>query len=163
VDLRRINFVVGASASGLLAAAILPTALAAADDYVYLPDQSKFVPEPPSVTGFETSPISLPPLFDQETGYEVFRAIDITAAGTSGPDAMAGPVLITNLFGTTETQFDDAFTYSNPVPVPGGLDEGSQITLWQLPFGFGNELIFSSSVPLGLEDIVITPFGDLPF
>ena len=47
--------------------------------------------------------------------------------------------------------------------VPGALNDGSQITLWQSVLGFGNELISSSSVPLGLEDIVITPFGDIPF
>ena len=148
---RRINLTVAAAAGGLLAAALLPMAVAAADEYVYEPDVSTFYQI--------SNPISLPPLFDEVTGDEDFYVVD-TTMGTTTRD-MYGNAVITTLLGSTETQFHvdgDGFP-----SVPGVLDAGSDITLWQLPFGFGNELVSSSSVPLGLEDIVITPFGDFTF
>ena len=152
---RRITVTLGSAAGGLLAAAFLQMAVAAADQYVYEPDGSSFVQlQNPD---FTVSPISLPPLFDQETGYEAFSVVD-TTAGTTSPGALGGFALITDFLGATETQFDE----NSFVSAPGVLDKGSEITLWQLPGDWGNELIFSSSVPLGLEDIVLTPFGDFP-
>ena len=148
MNVRRIRLTVGAAAGGLLAAGLLPMAVAAADQYVYLPDPLTF-----QEIG---SPIGLPPLFDLETGSGSMNVID-TANGSVIPDAMDGTVLVTNFLGATETQFDEAGWISTD---PGALDIGSQISLWQLPGGWGSELIFSSSVPLGLEDIVLTPFGD---
>ena len=147
---RRITRTLGAATGGLLAA-LLPNALATADDYVYLPDPLTFQEYSP--------PIGLPPLFDEVTGSDDINAID-TANGSIIPDAMSGTVVTTNFLGATETQFDEAGWISTD---PGALDIGSQISLWQLPGDWGNELIFSSSVPLGLEDIVLTPFGDFTF
>ena len=155
---RRMTLTVGAAAGGLLAAALLPAAVAAADEYVYLPDGSSFQELSPSQTGFTPSPITLPPLFDQQTGTESFNIV--FPNGNYYPDQLSGDVLITNLLGATETQFDEAV--DNAID-PGVPDVGSQITLWQLPGDFGNELILSNSVPMGLEDIVITPFGNLFF
>ena len=154
---RRIMPSIGAAVGGLAATAFLTTAIAAADAYVYEPDGLSFVPLSPIQTGFY--PISIPPLFEQVTGSEDFTVIDTNTHMTS-PDAMLGDVLTTNVLGATETQFDEAGWNST---APGALDIGSQVTLWQLPGHWGNELIFSSSVPLGLEDIVITPFGDFTF
>ena len=145
---RRIILSLGAAAGGLLAAASLPTAVAAADQYVYMPDPLTF-----QETG---SPIGLPPSFDLELGSEDFNVLDATN-GSIIPDAMDGTVVVTNFLGATETQFDEAGWIYND---PGALDIGSQISLLQLPGGWGSELIFSSSVPFGLEDIVLTPFGD---
>lgn len=155
---RRIALSLGAAAGGLLAGALLPAAVAAADQFVYEPDGTSFQELPSSQTGFLPSPITLPPFFDQQTGSEAFNIV--FPNGNYYPDQLRGDVLITNLLGSTETQFDE--TVDNALD-PGVPDVGSQITLWDLPGGFGNELILSNSVPMGLEDIVITPFGNLFF
>lgn len=158
---RRSALTSGAAAVGLTAAAFLSTAIAAADDYVYEPDGSTFVELPGSQTGFHPSPIELPPLFDQQTGTEAFNIVQ-EPSGLYTPNVLAGNVLITDFLGVTETQFDE--TVNNTLPgEPGALDVGSQITLWQLPLGFSNELIVSNSVPTELEDFWLTPFGDFSF
>lgn len=154
---RRITVTLGAAGGGLLATALLTTAFATADELVYEPNESSFVQEPSYLTGFSPSPISLPPLFDQETGTEWFQVVDATTHSTS-IDAMYGDALVTNFLGGSETQFVITGT-SSPLHVLDALPSGD-ITLWQLPLGFGDELVSSSEVPLGLEDIVITPFGD---
>jgi hypothetical protein len=156
---RRIAVTLGAAAGGLLGAAFLPMAVAAADEYVYLPDSSTFVAEPPSVTGF--TPISLPPFFQSETGIESFNVYDATTNTVVSPDSMGGTMLLTQFGGgaAEEILHETGF---NPSAV-GVLQPPSQILLSLLPGGWGSELVFSSTVPLGLEDIVITPFGDFTF
>ena len=153
---RRITLTLGAAAGGLLAAGLLPMAVAAADEYLYEPDGSSFVLEPPSLTGY--TPISFPPFFESTTGDEDFTVFDVTTASTS-KDAMEGPVLLTQFLGGAE---EGSFTVSGwDSAVPGALDPGSQVTFLLLPGGgFGSELIASDLVPLGLEDIIFTPFGD---
>lgn len=146
---RRITPTLGAAAAGLVAA-LLPTAVAAADDYFYWPDPLTF---------HELSnPIALSPLFDLTTGYGNMNETDIATGGII-PDSMDGNIVTTSFLGVTETQFDEAGWIASD---PGALDIGSQISLLQLPGGWGSELILSSSVPLGLEDILLTPFGDFP-
>jgi hypothetical protein len=147
---RRITVTVGAAAGGLLAAAFLPMTVAAADDYFYWPDPLTFQEG--------SNPISLSPLFDLTTGTDNLNETDIATGGII-PDAEYGTVVTTNFLGVTETQFDEAGWIPSD---PGALDIGSQISLLQLPGDWGSELILSSSVPLGLEDILLTPFGDFP-
>jgi hypothetical protein len=155
---RRIALTLGAAAGGLLAAAFLPMAVAAADEFAYEPDGSSFVQLPPSVVG-EPIPISFPPFVVGETGTEDFNVVDATS-GITHFDAMQGDVEVTQFLGVaTETSFaESGWTFT----VPGALDPGTQIDLLQLPGGFGSELIFSDLAgPLGLEDILYSPFGAL--
>jgi hypothetical protein len=157
MNIRRITRTLGTAAAGLLAAAYLPMAVAAADEYVYEPNS--FMEEPSSQTGFTPSPIEIPPFFSQETGVGTFN-VDDTTTGVNSVGAMEGYELVTNLLGVTETQWDEGGYDS---AVQGVLQGDSVITLWQFPLGFANELVDSTSIP-GLEDIMITPFGafDIP-
>jgi hypothetical protein len=158
MNIRRITFALSGAAGGLLAAALLPTAVAAADEYLYEPDGSSFVAEPPLLTGY--APLSLPPLFESTTGDEDFTVFDVTSSSTA-MDALVGPVLETQFLGGAD---EWNFTVSGwDSAVPGALDPGSHVSLTLLPGGFGSELVTSDLVPLGLQETIFTPFGDLVF
>jgi hypothetical protein len=153
---------VGAAAGGLLAAAFLPMAVAAADEYVYLPDPSSFVQEPPSVTGLD--PTSSPPFFDGQTGWEDVNVLDATT-GTTAYDAMQGESVVQSLGGITATDY--LGIGENP-SVPWALGTGTSVDLVQFPDGWGGELVGSSYFPgepplLPFIEYIfttITPFGD---
>ena len=152
---RCIAVSLGAAAGGLLAAAFLPMAIAAADEYVYLPDPSTFVAESPSLTGY--TPISFPPFIEGQTGDIGFNVVD-TTNGITRDDAMLGTTLVTQfLGGATETEFTESGLITT---VPGALDIGSQVDVLQLAPGWGSELVISDLAgPLGFEDILFSPFG----
>jgi hypothetical protein len=158
---RCIDLTLGAAAGGLLAAAFLPMAVAAADEYVYEPDASSFVQESPAVTGL--NPISFPPLFEGQTGYEDVNVFDATT-GTTADDAMQGESAVTQLPGGATLTFYLGIG-ENP-SVPGALGTGTNVDLLQFPDGWGGELVSSSYFPgepiNTIECIftMITPFGD---
>lgn len=154
---RRIALALAAAAGALLAAAILPTAVAFADEYDFTPDIATF--EPTQVEGY-------PPLFDEVTGTESWGLNDLTTNTVPVPDS--------GILGGTDTETtigsftNDDFLFQQATVLflrPGltfTLPTDTQIDLANFGGGFENEWI---SIPAGgtdpgVSDLLITPFGD---
>ena len=152
---RRVTLTLGAIAGGLLAAALLPTAVAFADDYDLVPDTSTFVPT--QVEGY-------PPLENVVTGTEQWTPFDLTSNLATG-------VLLSGV--DTETTIgsftnDDFLQTGVGLTLSFGANEvvlptDTQIDLANFGGGFGNEWIdVPSGLDAGTADLLITPFGDVP-
>jgi hypothetical protein len=154
-DQRRVTLAVGAIAGGLLAAALLPTAIAFADDYDVVPITDTFVPT--QVDGY-------PPLDNVVTGTEQWTPYDLTSHSPIGV-TIGGVDTETTIGSSTNDDFLQTGTGltlsygANDVVLP--ID--TQIDLANFGGGFGNEWIDLPSGPdAGTADLLITPFGDFP-
>jgi hypothetical protein len=139
IQRRRITLALAAAAGGLLAGAILPMAVAFADDTGWVPDPSTLFPVT-EISGF--------PPFSPEvlTGHESWNRIDFTTNTVTVPDQLEGT--------DTETIFG-AFTNND-------FSNGAfTIDFANFGGGWGNEWIeFANSTVA--SDLLITPFGDFP-
>lgn len=155
---RRITLTLGAG--GLLAAALLPMALAFADDQglIFEPANGDYFldstgPGPPILV--DSGPFSI------AAGDEYWNAVVgyDSANPVAYPDALVGYEVDTTMGSFTNVAFD----------VQGGLPiipipTGTLIDITDFGGGYANEWI---DVPVtglghGVSDLLITPFGDLP-
>jgi hypothetical protein len=158
---RRVTIIGGVAAGALLAAALLPAAVAFADEYDFTPDTTTFIP---------TQAEGYPPLFNEITGTESWSVLDATTgtATALSPDVLQG-IDTTTTFGS----FTNDDFISSDGPGQGvlfdhhGVDPFNvlghvQIDLANFGGGFENEWIDlpSGSTDPGVSDLLITPFGD---
>jgi hypothetical protein len=156
---RRATFTVGVVAGGLLAAALLPTAVACADEYDFSPDTTTF-----AVTQVE----GYPPLFNEITGTEAWNATDVTSQGTYESDVLQGTDTTTTFGSFTNDDFvatgesDSSFIFNYYGADSFTVHGDVQIDLANFGGGFENEWIDlpSGSTDPGVSDLLITPFGD---
>lgn len=148
-----LNGMIAATAGGLLATALLPPAVALADDYDFAPDTASFVPS--QVEGF-------PPLVNEVTGTERWSLLDLTTQHLKFTDILDGTDTQTTIGSFTNDDFLAGsgfvdFGTSDNFIAPAG----TQIDLANFGGGFENEWI---SIPAGIDsgtaDLLITPFGD---
>jgi hypothetical protein len=135
----RLRVALGAMVGGLLWVAFLPIAVAAADDFYYLPDQGSF--EVTQVTGIAPfTPV-------EAMGTESWSIFDVTTSQVVSTDLLTGA--------DTFTQFG-SFTNDLLAVHIGLLDFAN------FGGGWANEWVdFNSNVTFsGLSDLLITPFGD---
>jgi hypothetical protein len=139
----------------LLASAILPVALAAADTDGFTPDIASFVPS--QVEGY-------PPLINEVTGAESWSISDFTTNSVRSVDIFDGKDTETTIGSFTN---DDYLTSSSLTVFPASgplfqVPDGTQIDLANFGLGFENEWIDvpSSGSDPGVSDLLITPFGD---
>jgi hypothetical protein len=134
----RITFALGAAAGGLLVGALLPMAVAVADDVGWAPDPG---------TLFPTAVSGMPPWSPEViTGHESWSRFDFTTNTVTVPDQLDGV--------DTETIFG-AFTNND--------FSNGDITVDLANFGNGWEnewIVFANSTVA--SDLLITPFGDFP-
>jgi hypothetical protein len=151
---RTIFLALGATASGLLAAAFASVGVASADTWEITPDYSSFVP---------TSADGFPPLFDKLVGTENVTVTDVTAnfpfgAGEAGSDVHTTIGTFTNddfLYTATP----ETFTVLDPGgPSSFTLLPGTEVDIANFGGGFENEWM---NIPFtGVTDTLLTPFGD---
>lgn len=155
---RRITLILGAG--GLLAAALLPMALAFADDQglIFEPANGDYYldstgPAPPILV--DSGPISI------AAGDEYWNAVVgyDSANPIAYPDALVGYEVDTTIGSFTNEAFD----------VQGGLPiipipTSTLIDITDFGGGYVNEWIDVPGTGLGhgVSDLLITPFGDLP-
>jgi hypothetical protein len=150
---RRVPLTLGAIAGGLLTAALLPMAVAFADEYDFTPDTASL-----DVTQVE----GYPPLINEVTGTEDWNLADITTSGVPFHDALAGTDTETTIGSFT----NDDYLTSSTLTVSGGpvdffVPIGTQIDLANFGLGFENEWMdIPSGADAGTSDLFITPFGD---
>jgi hypothetical protein len=135
----RITVALGAAAGALAVGALLPTAVAFADETGWVPDPGTLFPVT-EISGF--------PPFSPEvvTGHESWNRIDFTTNTVTVPDQLEGT--------DTETIFG-AFTNND-------FSNGDfTIDFANFGGGWGNEWILFASSPVA-SDLLITPFGDFP-
>jgi len=139
IQLHRIALALVGAAGGLAAAAVLPMAVAFADDTIFVPGVDTF--DPTQVTGD-------PPYTPQiETGTELWRLEDLTTHVVSG---------VTTQGVDTHTEFgsfaNDDFAFSG----------GASIDLTNFGGGFENEFVSIPGSTFFNEpaDLLITPFGN---
>lgn len=147
----RISHTIGTVAAGLLAAAVLPMAVAFADDHY-------------SIDTYDGTPV-----ITSETGvvpfYQTVVGTDVFAADQGNP---------TTTFGTFTGQFESVTTswgYSNELILDtgnqlGGLTvpTGSVFDFTNFGGGFSNEyadIAGTGGSPNIITDILTTPFGDI--
>jgi hypothetical protein len=169
-----VGVAVGAATGGLLAAAFLPMTVANADEFIYTPEPTTFVPDPSTEWG-------VPGVLSGATGTEDWSNVDVTT-NTAVPGSLFGTDTETSalsLYPDDATFSNDLLSIPNNVTEPGGLAGGSVVdlftatvansTLWtglpQVEAGvstWGNELVDAAagSVAPGITDTLITPFGD---
>ena len=152
---RRTALTFGALAGGLLAAALLPMAVAFADDFDVTPETGTFVPT--QVEGY-------PPLDNVVTGTELWTPYDLTSQLPIGV-TLGGVDTETTIGSFT----NDDFLQTQPaLTVVNGANSvvfstDTQIDLANFGGGFGNEWIdIPSGLDAGTADLLITPFGDIP-
>jgi hypothetical protein len=135
---RRITMAFGAAAGALTVGALLPMAVAVADETGWVPDLGTL--SPTEVSGF--------PPYSPEVimGHESWSRFDFTTNQVTVPDQLLGT--------DTETIFG-AFTNND-------FSNGDiTVDLANFGGGWGNEWIeFSNSTVA--SDLLITPFGDFP-
>lgn len=159
---RRVALAIGAAAGGLLAAAILPVAVAVADDdFDFAPTTTSF--DPTQVEGY-------PPLVNVVTGTEYWSVFDMTDNSEPfGSEDLYGTDTVTTFGSFT----NDDFLYNPAIPGltilgPGTTEffipSGTQIDLADFGGGFENEWIDmpANGTGPGVSDLLITPFGDFP-
>ena len=155
MNLRRITFALGAASGGLLAASLLSTPLAFADEIYFTPDPSSFyLEESLGYPPFTTTP---------EIGGEAWNTVDLTT-GTTTAHTLYGTDVNTQLGSFT----NDNFVYQNiclpPFCTPEPVPPGTEIDYANYGFGYANEWIDipGSGTSAGISDLLITPFGDFP-
>jgi hypothetical protein len=147
---RRIPLKVGAAVGGLLSAALLPAAVAFADDSFTL------VPDGPEVI---TSASGYPPFYQETIGTAVFDA------------NQGNPFMTLGEFNADVNTFTTSWGYENQeIVVTGGqvggltVPTGSIFDFVSFGGGFGNE--YSDVIGIGpgganaIADTFVTPFGD---
>jgi hypothetical protein len=151
----RLAVTFGVLAGGLLAAALLPMAVASADQFDFTPDIATF--SPTQVEGY-------PPLINEVTGTEQWNVFDLTTDSVKYAQILDGTDTQTTIGSFTN---DDYLTSSALIiaAAPGVSDfimsGGSQIDLADFGLGFENEWIdIPSGSDAGASDLLITPFGD---
>ncbi len=148
---RRITLTLGAAAGGLLAAALLPMAVAFADDFDFTPDPTTF--DPTQAEGY-------PPLVNEVIGTEDWNIGPITGAGTV-EDYLQGVDTQTTLGSFINNDFLTNVEHDfNNILLPAD----TQIDFANFGSGFENEWIDvpGTGTGAGVSDLLITPFGDLP-
>ena len=155
---RRMTLTLGAS--GLLAAGLLPMAVAFADDegILFEPANGSYYldstgPAPPIL--IDSGPISIgagDEYWDAVVGYD-------SASPIAYPDAMVGYEVDTTIGSFT----NDAFDVRGDLPIVP-LPTGTLIDIANFGGGYMNEWIDvpGSGLGSGVSDLLITPFGDLP-
>jgi hypothetical protein len=150
---RRTIRPLGAAAFALLGAAFLPGAVAAADDYTFVPE-----PGTEEVTGF-FGLLTAPPAVGgsvQSTGLFDFHDLTDGGSGTVNADAS----LYTDPFGDSNQEL--LVTSGTGADVPS---DGSVFDTFTLGFGTGFQNIYSAIPTTGgadaVSDTVVTPVGDL--
>jgi hypothetical protein len=151
-----IRLTLGAVAGGAVAAALLPVAVATADEFDFSPDTTTFAAS--QVEGY-------PPLVDVVTGSEDFGLNDLSKTvpmfdSMTGVDTMTTSGSFTNndfLFTGPGVAFS-AIGGTTLINVPSG----AQIDLADFGGGFQNEWIDipAGGTDPGASDLFITPFGD---
>jgi hypothetical protein len=151
---RRITRVLGVAAGGLLAA-VLPMAVASADEFDFSPDTASF--DPSQVEGY-------PPLINEVTGTEQWGLVDLTTNSVKFAEILSGTDTETTIGSFTN---DDYLTSSifAVLPTTGPefqLPDGTQIDVANYGLGFENEWIDipSGGTDPGVSDLLVTPFGD---
>ncbi|WIM86451.1 hypothetical protein PT015_16270 [Candidatus Mycobacterium wuenschmannii] len=147
--------VLGGIAGGLLAIAISPLAVSAADDYAFTPDVATLLPSEPD---------GLPPLYNDLIGTERWSLFDVTTGNPMFPDSLGG-VDHELTFGNFT---NDEFVYTEPglsIGYPGDphflIETTSQFDLMNFGGGFENAWMDIIGGPnAGASDMLITPFGD---
>ena len=166
MNLRNPVLTLVAITGGLLAAALAPIGIAAADDWTITPDDSTFVPvagEGPVLVFIPGA--GLPPLFEYEMGTESLAVKDATV-GITFPDVVTGSDTHFVFGSFTNDDFVDTLSFPEQFTVTdqGGdisnftVLPGTEVDLANFGGGFENEWI---NIPgTGVTDMLITPFGD---
>ena len=152
-DQRRATLTLGAVAGGLLAAALLPMAVAFADDFDFTPNITTFVPT--QVEGY-------PPLIDEVTGTENWNFSDVTSGTVLVTDAFDGKDTETTIGSFTNNDYltTSSFTVLGTT-TDFGAPSGTQIDVADFGLGFENEWMdIPSGSDAGISDLLVTPFGD---
>jgi hypothetical protein len=152
---RRLTRVVAAT-SGILAAALLPAGVAFADNYVFTPDITTFIPT--QVEGY-------PPLVDVVTGAEDFSFFDTTSSSIFDLDALHGIDTDTSIGSFINDDFLDTGGFVGFVRGTSEVDipTGTQIDVANFGGGWENvwvDIPASAPVDPGASDLLVTPFGD---
>ncbi len=146
---RRVTLTLGAAVGGLLAAALLPVAIAVADD-------DDFVPNPSTLNPVSTEDFL--PFYEKVVGSEYWSGFDTTTGKVLPPaDDLFG-----NDTNTTIGSFtNDDFLVQSSNPTGIDVPDGTQIDFANYGLGFGNEFIdIPVGTSAGMSDLFITPFGD---
>jgi len=161
---RRTTISLSTFVGGLLAAAILPLAIANADDtyLIYAPDTSTF--DPTSAQGY-------PPLVDVLQGTESWGPTDApsnVSIGLDGVDTQTTFGSFTNNdFLVTDGNIAISISGGETPPVlPEIPGLGAEIDLANFSGGFENEWIdipAYGTTAASITDTLITPFGDFNF
>lgn len=138
---------------GLLATALLPTAVAFADTYDFTPDVPTFVAS--QAEGY-------PPLIDEVTGTEKWSIEDLTTNTVKFANTFDGTDTHTTIGSFTN---DDYLTSSAFIDANGTntfiVPSGTEIDIANFGSGFGNEWM---NIPIGsdagISDLLVTPFGN---
>jgi hypothetical protein len=147
----RFARIMGAVAAGSVVAALLPMAVAAADQDYFIPDPFTF--QPTVVEG-------IPYLTSEVTGPESWTLGDLTTGVAVFPDAFTGADDHTAV-GAFST---DEFVLTNDAHFTQlGLDltPYTQIDIVNFGGGYGNEFIdIPTGANAGLSDLLVTPMGN---
>jgi hypothetical protein len=150
---RRITLTLSAAAGGLLAAALLPMAVAFADEYDFTPDTAGF--DPTQVEGY-------PPLINEVTGTDIWALDDATTSAVVVDPALTGVDTQTTIGSFTNNDFLTNNSYTFLTGDDLTMPAGTQIDLANFGGGFENEWIDlpGSGPGSGMSDLLITPLGD---
>ncbi len=150
---RNLMLTLGAGAGVMLAAALLPTAVATADSYDFTPDIATFVPS--QVEGY-------PPLVNEVTGAEDWSIYDTTTQTPYFADGGIGTDTHTAIGSFTNDDFLTTVDFGiRSSTEQFDVASGTQIDLANFGFGFGNEWMdIPSGAHAGISDLLITPFGN---
>lgn len=135
---RPIALSLGMIAAGLLATAVLPMAVAFADEGIIVPDLTTL--DPTGVTG---DPPYSPEVI---TGTGDWSIYDLTTGSVKTPDFFTGT--------ETHTVFG---SFTNDILAASGANEGYSADLTNFGGGWENEWIDSPTD--GNADLLVTPFG----
>lgn len=160
---RRVTVVLGAATAGLFSAALLPIAVAFADDYANDPGSGL------DVTG--TS--GIPPLYAEDTGVQLYDVVDTTQSTASQYDVVgqyfAG---VSDLYGPSGNLFNQeqvvvAYNSGDTLgSAPGDTPPvGSVFDTTNFGDGFENEYSDLAGQGTGGHDLItdtfVTPLGDI--
>jgi hypothetical protein len=145
---RRVTLTLSAAAGGLLAAALLPVAVASADEELaWEPDFSTFDPT--------SGPQGFPPFYNEVMGTETWDDV-VPSSGASSGAYVIGDDTETIIGSFTN---NDLVVTSNSLSTPIGM----QIDFANFGDGWANEWVDlpAGSSDAGVSDMLITPLGEL--
>jgi hypothetical protein len=161
---RRITATLGAAAGGLLGAALLPVAVAFADDYEILPDPSSTE----TLTGVYGEENTVPPAENGSIqGYQEFEVLDTTTQQVVGT-FYADESNSIDIAGDTNTELLVTSDGTGTVGTAAGDTPavGSVIDAYTYAGGDAG-YVYSDLVSTSGADVIsatsVTPFGDFPF